>query len=455
MRIRALAFTCTVCLAAVAVSSAAEPSKKGDSPPAEPSSQTSNGLEMAEDLEIMGAVLRAALTKLYAPQAVQEYTVRGDSPPGYRPFGMSPPESWDPYNRAIDYRRIQVASSYLPGAVEDPAQQIAQPATAGPPRAEVVRRPEAAYLGDYGVVYQITLDVPPPSQRQPKGTAEDADGPSRGPGAWEIATRNLRGGPYAEPPRREKYRAPSKDDLVGKLLDVLAENAPRFRHLKSQDRLSVAITFPRSKPPSKPADRGYLSATSSDLKGVPTITNTVEERSSYEVSGDLHMRQKNYRRAVEAFENALKVAPDQPRKPAIARKLIGAYVAAGDLKNAEKWIAFLKKQRPTGSDSQNDACQSAGWRLIPLPARLTVSVVKSRLDELAAGKMKREELNQHATVDYFNPPADRPGLGSPKALPSSGYPRRSMSYDSGGMYHGYDGCSHPPSGRGSKPRVDR
>lgn len=437
MRIRAIAFTCTVCLAAVAVSSAAEPSKKVDSPPAEPSSPTSNGLEMAEDLEIMGAVLRAALTKLYAPQAVRQYTGGRDSPPGYKPYGMSAPESRYPY-----YTRSG-PSDYVAKLNEDPAQQIAQPATAGPHRTEAVRRPEAAYFGGYGVVYQITLDVPPPSQRQPKETAEDADGPSRGPGPWEIARRNLRGGPYAEPPRREKYRAPTQDDLVGKLLDVLAENAPHFRHLKSQDRLTVAITFPRGTGAAEPGDKSHTdlaktaiqkaimgsgpagamaSGSAGSMKSGPA-----GGRSTHEVYGDLHMRQGNYQRAIKAYERWLG-GPPMRKPPGEARriylKLAQAYTAAGELDSAQKAIALaMRYRKPEVGNASAPAS-----RAIPLPARLIVSVPKSRLDEVAAGKMKREDLKGHATLDYFNPPATRPGLGSQRSMPLS-----SDAGDGGGM----------------------
>ena len=151
--------------------------------------------------------------------------------------------------------------------------------------------------------------------------------------------------------------------------------------------------------------------------------------------------------------------PNHPRKPAVARKLIQAYVAAGNLKKAQEWIEFLKAKYPDRSGGQNDAPGSAGWRLIPLPARLVVSVPKSRLDEVAAGKMKPGELKGHATVDYFNPPADRPGLGSAKPVPSMG-PGGAVNYGHGGYnvieyddeYDGYHPGPSRPRGKSGTNR---
>jgi tetratricopeptide (TPR) repeat protein len=417
-----IALTGIACLSAVTVLLAAsmdpEPTKD---------LQTAKNLEMAEDLEIMGAVLRTELAEAYASAE----PCRG------------------------------VAGSLLLQASGEPSCAQCHEAH----HAQLgLQRPEAAYLEGYGAVYQLELDVPPPEET--RADAPATDGPRRrGPTAWESALKQLGGERPQQASQKAEvaeasYRMPTKDDLVEKLLEVLAENAGNFRHLKPEDRFTVAITFPRTRPPravsggADPASpilgeelmRAGIGPRTAGARDAHELLLAVTEgtlgaeasggRSSHEVSGDLYMRQENYQKAVEAYQNVLKVEPEHLRKPAIARKLIQAYVAAGDLENAQKWIDLLKKEHPDGPSGKTAASGQPGPRAIPLPARLVVSVPKARLDEAAAGKMTREELDKCATVDYFHPPADRPGLGSASTRASYGYMGTSAGYTEGRSYDG-------------------
>lgn len=414
MRGRLTVVASVVCLSIVTVLPAAD---RAPEPTKDP--QTAKNLEMAEDLEIMGAVVRTALREVYA------------WPEPCRGAKVSPLlGTW--------------------GGASCAQCHAAHPATLR------LQRPEGAYLDGYGAVYQMELDAPPPEEKRADPSATE-DQHRRGPAAWESAIDRLRGDPTLQPSQKAEvaertYRMPTKDNLVEKLLDVLADNAGNFRHLKPQDRLSVAITFPRCK---AAGELGY-----NINSNLPVVTlndgvvhaGTLDPRNSHEVYGDLHMRQGNYQRAIKEYE-AWFGDPPMRKPPGEARryylKLAQAYTGAGELDTAQKTIALaMRYRKPEAGNASAPAS-----RAIPLPARLIVSVPKARLDEVAARKMKREELNQHATVDYFNPPADRPGLGSPKARPSSGYPRSFRSYGSAG---GYQECYGPPaSGRGSKPRVNR
>lgn len=419
---------------------ARQPARPGAGREVEPAAD----LEMAEDLEIMGVVLRAALREAYTPEGVPQSTGGRTLSTARGLYGMVWRGPSDRYSAAASYpsyvanteaayrgqptqpNAVTQAVEYLGWAPEDPAQTVKRRA---PETAEggVVGRPEGAYFDGYGVVYQIALDVAPPRLRRPKETAEGAGAPSRRPDPWEVAARALRGEPAAQPSRGAEtaFRPPTKDELVDKLLDVLAENARNFRHLKPQDRLTVAITFPRSKAqPRGKSQAGSKAQTGSGGPTQPAVGSgtslalaaldeqgaygdgLAEGRSSQEVSGDLHMRQKNYQKAIEAYEKALKVSP---MKRSLSVKLAQAYLAAGELEKAQKMI---EKARASDSQNRQKTPPSAASREIPLPAKFILSVPKSRLDDVAAGKLKREELKEHATVDYFNPPADRPGLGS-------------------------------------------
>ncbi|MHC4178607.1 MAG: tetratricopeptide repeat protein, partial [Planctomycetota bacterium] len=335
MRRALIVFAGIACLSVVTASPAADQESR---PPTD--AAVAKALEMAEDLEIMGAVLRTAFTEIYSKPQTQSVARKAH------------PSGW----RSEFEVEFQLEASAVPS----------------------VGRPEGAYLDGYGVVYQVTLDVPAPERRSSKDTAENGDDGQLGPvhveilegtdvlvirgqkadvdrvvkiigkGKWKDAARRLRGDPPPQPPfnRSEARQMPTADDLVEKLLGVLAENARNFRHLKSQDRLSVAITFPRGKAAGElryNINSDIPVFTPDDL--LEYAEDLADPRNSHEVSGDLHMRAKNYQKAVEAYRKAvepeepmLRAKREHPRKLVIARKLAGAYLAAGDLKKAMEWM---------------------------------------------------------------------------------------------------------------------
>jgi hypothetical protein len=449
---------------------AAQPKKPPKPPMAE-------NVEMAEDLEVMGEVLRGHLRQLYAPYAL--LALPGGS------------------NRLSEYCRTRNCFACHTGPLKlDDALKIhglkSEAGLVGTLIVESgVERPEGMYLEGYGVVYQVRVDMPLPEEAPPEGAANvDADdSPARRP--WDHAVRALRGQPPFEPPEADCEDAgplvPTKSDLVDALVGALAENVGNFRHLQPEDRLTVAVTFPRSKRPAAGVSRNYMEmeegygeygtggAEYGEMEGYESegygsssggagsygsssgygrsgeeegYASGYEEGGGYggyggyegyegggyggyadgsassgsqEVSGDLYMRQKNYAKAIAAYRKAWageSYAEGGGGKD--VRRLLGklaqAYLAAGDFEEAHK---LIEKARAGESTAADDSAASEGPRAIPLPARLTVSIAKSYLDAVEQGSVARVDLIRGAVVHYLNPPPETPGLDAKRQSATS------------------------------------
>jgi hypothetical protein len=70
-------------------------------------------------------------------------------------------------------------------------------------------------------------------------------------------------------------------------------------------------------------------------------------------------------------------------------------VGTGDYGKAEQLMEAVKN-----AQAQPRASEHPGPKF---PARLVVSVTKAELDQVAAGKMTRQEFDEQATVDYIDP----------------------------------------------------
>lgn len=450
MKGRAISVTCLLCLVGATVLPAAAQAPQADDPvpvfvdmPDAPADrQAAENLEMAEDLEIMGAVLRAALTELYAVPAS-----RGSSEDYQTGVSQRGPNAETPhvYDDAISRTGNPYSALASTLSIRTKGSAAVTSATGE------VTRPQGAYLEGYGVVFHVMLDVPPPDVQHPKDTAENGAGGQLGPvqiemlegtdvlvlrghkadvdrvikaidaGKWQNTARRLSGEPPAKPSGEAGVvvRTPTRDDLVEKLLGVLAENAGNFRHLAPDDRFTVSITFPRGKPPAI-SPRNPSAAIHRGLEHLAAEDYASAKRSSHEVSGDLHMRQQNYRKAIDVYRKALDQQQGSPagKRTDLMLKLLQASVAVGELDAADQ---LLKQARAALSRSPKSASGSTRVRGIPLPARLTVSVAKSGLDEVAAGTRKREDLGKVATINYFNPPPETPGIDPARPSGSSGW----------------------------------
>lgn len=120
-------------------------------------------------------------------------------------------------------------------------------------------------------------------------------------------------------------------------------------------------------------------------------------------AGDLHLRQGNYKKAVEAYEkNVRKRVKKDPYKHqptgslvAVYQKLAQAQVGAGEYAKAQQLIEAINKARAKPASPEKSEPR--------FPAQLVISATKGDLDQVAAGKMTFEEFKKKATAQYFDP----------------------------------------------------
>jgi tetratricopeptide (TPR) repeat protein len=308
-----------------------------------------------------------------------------------------------------------------------------------------IQSPHVVYLDGYGVVYQLET---PPLYQVVEVPAVQSPAPRKPLSVWEKARRRLRGEEVEEEVRVEiKWQiaeipsaAPTKDQLVEKLLALLAENGHNFENLAADDRLTVAITFRKAAPSttakSKTSRQGYwwyggskpgasvakvaqpesLPAHLTPLQLDTRTGGLAVGKLTHELTGDLHLRQGDYKKAIEAYEQALpkpssteslygqiKFSPEGLSKEnrRLMQKLSQAQIGAGNFDKAQKLLENLSRAEATARLASNSTKRDN--KSSPSSAQLVVSVKKSDLDAVAAGKLPRGKFNKQASVRYFDP----------------------------------------------------
>lgn len=284
------------------------------------------------------------------------------------------------------------------------------------------------YLPGYGVLIQLTAPMP----FQEAVTVTKVERGAKKVSQWEVARRKLRGEfriPLVEQlivsAVPDSTHLPTRAQLTERMLDVLAENGHNFRELSPDERLTVDLVF-RDRQVKKRTQLLEFQETPAGLLFVQPL----QGKSADENAGDLHMRQKNYTKAVEAYEKAIKIKaargkqPDAKDLPALYQKLAQAHVAAGQYKNAERLLKMLAdgaaKQNTLWRGQQllkakeqllkakelllkGKELKQSDLPAAKLPAHLIISATKSQLDAIAEGKMSRDEFAKAAQIEYLDP----------------------------------------------------
>jgi tetratricopeptide (TPR) repeat protein len=224
---------------------------------------------------------------------------------------------------------------------------------------------------------------------------------------WDREQRRLRGEPVPE-----KATAPKAPSVSETILKLLAENGKHFTALKDDERVTVAVAFrghsayPMAVTKSEPASSGYFQA----IYGSEAREDRV---GSYKNLGDLHLKQGQPDKAIEAYTKAVSAAEDEAKANPKATpdqstghdqvtdsltKLAQAYLAAGKMDEARDTMDRVKKSREKPATTANKAPQPGKHTQ---PARLTVSATKKLLDQVGSGTMTFDEFRKQATVEYF------------------------------------------------------
>jgi hypothetical protein len=345
---------------------------------------------------------------------------------------------------------------------------------------------DGVYLEGQGVVFTVSTPAPP---RDP--TARDTRPAAKVISPWEQTQRELRG-EKVEPEEKAPARQPALADAI---LKVLADNGKNFRELPENESITVAVTFRQTSNctqchtvgggkdrisdseglPGRPGgnpfgDRGPGSSFPGGrgsggkypggpgpggsgpggpgpgttgpggpgLGGPQPPTGPGDDQASRPTEvqsnvllGDLHLKQKEPKRAVEAYQKALELLEkelhvrrwlDEGATAAdlqkiytaieLYTKLAQAQVLAGQTEGARKSLGSVTSLVDTADRlAARRARAPAAKGGIPLPARLIVSAPKKLLDQVGSGKMTFDEFRKAAKVEYLKFSAPEKGEG--------------------------------------------
>lgn len=273
---------------------------------------------------------------------------------------------------------------------------------------------EGVFLANKGAVFTVTLA----NSNRPV-LATKAGAAPVAVSEWERTRQELRGQKPDEAAQPAQPQ-PSTADIILKLLAENGKNLP----LRDDEDVSVVVTFRNWSTlntfnpggnalmldarwrvadvaqgavgdPSVAAQT-FVEAT----QGTPPAAGHGNSPRDHELLGDLHQRQKQYAKAIEAYENALKQAPDDAHARELYRKLAENYLQLGRLEEARSHLDRVLKGRdekkahvnPTGGDTFS--AKSA------LPNKLIISASKRLLDDAGSGKISFEDFKKSVVIDY-------------------------------------------------------
>jgi hypothetical protein len=253
------------------------------------------------------------------------------------------------------------------------------------------------------------------------------------------------------------HPAPTRKQLADRLIETLAENGHNLRHIEPNQRVTLSLSWQRAlasdashrflntkpyklegegrtKPsdnnkPKPAAPKGANSPGGSDSSGGsagnaannPSDDNSAgPSRSNAELTGDLLLTKGRYAEAVRAFEQAIDGLQAEPapvgaadQKRAIAAKLAfaqtamafgtggggdGAAPQTADPSSAERSrITEYEKAFRAQLASQTRKTRSS------VPGRISVTATKAQLDQVASGKLTRQQFAQQVVVRGFEP----------------------------------------------------
>lgn len=339
----------------------------------------------------------------------------------------------------------------------------------------------ATRISDYGLVIQLGA---PPLRAQddgPSGASPQASCPFMARPEWERMQMQLRGDANATECAKchhaskessanvtgavsrlrkslytDRFKSPTKDQLIRAVIGVLAENGKQLSMLGAGERITVAITLGsvaattgRQWPTTPPHGVGMVDF---DLDGNldlyiadNMVHNLGDGRFKFDetnlpttwradapvswnaettpapngpaagagsppptnaVAGDLYFRQGDFEKAADAYEKALREAGvadpyGQPRgaDPQHYKRLIQAQVGAGNFTKAKQLLEKMSQAPKSPKDSEKKANAAAEKKFSP-PDRLLITVTKELLDQAGANKLTREELTKRAVIEH-------------------------------------------------------
>jgi hypothetical protein len=281
---------------------------------------------------------------------------------------------------------------------------------------------EGVHLPGYGVIFTTTL----PASSRTVDAADDRPAPQP-LSDWERAAMEFRG----EKPPASPQANPNPPSIRDVILRVLAENGRHLTQLRDDERITVVVTFrdgghswrssgtsltplnaaaqnaiafPQAANPFMPAQSG-LGTTLSQLSPSGAGKHPSSAR-DYELLGDLHMKQQQYKdaldvynKAINAYEQEAKTNPQADHNPRLATfyaRQAQALLAQGQEDAAMDLLKKAQSMRDGKKSADPKPKEPAKPRV---PAKLIISATKRQLDQVGAGKMTVDEFRKAASVE--------------------------------------------------------
>lgn len=250
-----------------------------------------------------------------------------------------------------------------------------------------------------------------------------------------------------------RHPAPTHKQLADQLIEALAENGHNLRNLGPNQRVTLSISWRRVVVGGSPHhffDRyksegdGKLRAIDEKAKpGAPSAPKAPgagdssagsaaqPPRSNAELTGDLLLTKGRYVEAVQAFEQAiggLQATSADPRaqgeslaeqQKKLAAKLAfaraystaqtGGAPAAADPNQRASKVPDAKPAEHTEAVAEYENLLSAHHKLrasaarSSVPGRISITATKTQLDQVASGKLTREQFGQQVVARSFDP----------------------------------------------------
>lgn len=258
---------------------------------------------------------------------------------------------------------------------------------------------EGSFIPDYGIVFHLTL--PPVLPDEWRHTSAPPSAISRGgrsDSEWERMRQTLQGQPQVA-------SAPSPDrTIVDHLTSLLAENGKNLTQLADDQHLTIAITV-------RPGQFGAAAGGNVNRFMVdPTWSPNESLARKKSRLGTLHLRSGRHAEAAktlgEAMEDGIKAYRADPTTEnlqllrEINSSLVVAYEALGQMQEARDVKERLEQVVKTPAPgSQPRAVRMA------LPFKVTLTVDKRSLMEVAEGKISHEVFQSRVKLSHTFKPA--------------------------------------------------
>jgi hypothetical protein len=250
------------------------------------------------------------------------------------------------------------------------------------------------------------------------------------------------------------HPAPTRKQLADQLVETLAENGHNLRNLQANQRVTVSVTwqpaavalsshrFLNLKKYKSEGDGKFRAVEEKDKPTKPAAPKSPgggdssgasgpnPPRSNAELTGDLLLTKGRYGEAVQAFEQALRGLQVTPSDRRVQAEALAEQQKGLELKvaYAQAYLTAQREGGTAGPDPKQDGSKVADAKPLEhieavakyenllsaykrlrkvaagpaIPSRISITATKAQLDQVASGKLTREQFAQQVSARGFD-----------------------------------------------------